>query len=301
MKLSFIGLGQMGEGMALNLSKKSGCEVVPHDIRDSMFGDFDAIGVPATLDVKKTWDSDIIFMCLPGTKDVMDEVLGEDGLIEHMKPGSILVDSSTIAIPETLQLEEALAKKGIEFLDAPVSGRQVRSLAGTLTIMIGGKKEIFEKVKPYFDMMGTEIFYMGPCSSGQKTKMINNCIYDINAAAFFELLTLGTKIGLDPEQLTKVVNTGTGQSGASQFFGPNILKGDFYYGYTAGAAYKDVASAVSQATLNFMPTPILDALNSVYKSILAKGYGGEYKGVMIRFYEEIMGIRSRQKGYEDKA
>ena len=301
MKLSFIGLGQMGEGMALNLGKKSGCEVIPHDIRDCMFGDFDAIGVPATLDVSRTWDSDIIFMCLPGTKDVVDEVLGEGGLAERMKPGSILVDCSTIAIQPTLDIEKVLTEKGIDFLDAPVSGRQVRSLAGTLTIMCGGKKEVFDKVKPYFDMMGSDVYYMGPCSSGQKTKMVNNCIYDINAAAYFELLTLGTKIGLDPEQLTKVINTGTGQSGASQFFGPNILEGNFYYGYTAGAAYKDVASAVDQATKNFVPTPILDAMNSVYKAILAKGYGGEYKGVMIRFYEEITGIRSRKPGFEDKA
>lgn len=181
MKIGFMGLGQMGKGMALNLSK-CGCEYVVNDINNTMFPDFEARGIHATTQVAELWDADIVFLCLPGTKVVEQVVLGENGLAEHMGAGKLLVDCSTIAYLPTLSIAKAMEQKGIGFIDAPVSGRQSKAEDGTLTIMCGGSQENFDKVKPYLELMGSDIYYMGVSGNGQMTKMINNCIYDINVA-----------------------------------------------------------------------------------------------------------------------
>jgi len=298
MKIAYVGLGQMGKGMALNVAK-SGCEFVGHDIRDCMFPDFAERGLRATLDVSEVWDADIIFLCLPGTAEVKEVVLNEGGLADRMQAGQILVDCSTIAIPPTYDIYDRLKAKGVGFIDAPISGRQSRAEDGTLTIMCGGEREVFDKVKPYLDYCGSDVIYMGGPASGQMTKMINNCIYDCNIAAFVELMCVGTKLGLDPEQLANVVNTGTGQSGASKFFAPNILEGKFDYGFTCNQAYKDVASCTEQATKHHLATPMLDAMNSYYKATLQMGYGNTYKGAFVRVAEEAMNVKFRKPGFED--
>lgn len=299
MKIGFMGLGQMGKGMALNLAK-CGHEYVVNDISDAMFGEFTARGIKATTDVSQLWDADIVFLCLPNTKIVESVILGPNGLAEHLGAGQILVDCSTIAYYPTLKIGEVLAAKGVEFIDAPISGRQSKAEDGTLTIMCGGNKETFDKVEPFFNLMGSDIYYMGKCGCGQMTKMINNCLYDINIAAFCEMMTMAVKLGLEPEQIGKVINTGTGQSGASKFFLPAVLEGNFMYGFTNEAAYKDVVSCVEMATNNHLPTPLLDAMNSVYKATMNMGYTKEYKGAFVRVYEEAMGIKCRKPGFEDK-
>lgn len=299
MKIGFMGLGQMGKGMALNLAK-CGCDYVVNDISDAMFADFKAKGIAATTDVSALWDADIVFLCLPNTEIVEAVILGKDGLANHMGAGQTIVDCSTISYLPTVHMGEVLAAKGIEFVDAPISGRQSKAEDGTLTIMCGGKPEVFEQIKPYFELMGSDIYYMGKVGCGQMTKMINNCIYDINIAAFCELMTVGVKLGLEPEQIGRVINTGTGQSGASKFFIPTILEGDFDYGFTNNAAYKDVTSCVEMASLYHLPVPMLDAMNSIYKMALLQGYGKKYKGAFIRVYEEMMGVKCRKAGFEDK-
>ena len=299
MKIGFMGLGQMGKGMALNLSK-CGCEYVVNDINNTMFPDFEARGIHATTQVAELWDADIVFLCLPGTKVVEQVVLGENGLAEHMGAGKLLVDCSTIAYLPTLSIAKAMEQKGIGFIDAPVSGRLSKAEDGTLTIMCGGSQENFDKVKPYLELMGSDIYYMGVSGNGQMTKMINNCIYDINVAAFCELMTVAVKLGLEPEQIGKVINTGTAQSGASKFFIPQILEGNFDYGFAIDDAYKDIVSCVEITSLKGLPVPILDAMNSIYKTSMLKGYGDKYKGALVCVYEDLMGVKCRKHGFECK-
>ena len=163
-----------------------------------------------------------------------------------------------------------------------------------------GLGENFDKVKPYLELMGSDIYYMGVSGNGQMTKMINNCIYDINVAAFCELMTVAVKLGLEPEQIGKVINTGTAQSGASKFFIPQILEGNFDYGFTIDDAYKDIVSCVEITSLKGLPVPILDAMNSIYKTSMLKGYGDKYKGALVCVYEDLMGVKCRKHGFECK-
>ncbi len=298
MKISFVGLGQMGKGMAINLAK-CGCDYLVNDVSDKMFSEFQAKGIRTSQNISDTYDSDIIFLCLPDTKVVEKVTIAPGGLVEHLGPGQIVVDCSTIAYLPTLKIGEAFISKGIEFLDCPISGRQARAEDGTLTIMCAGKEAIFQKIKPYIDLMGTEIMYMGKIGNGQLTKMINNCIYDINIAAFCELLTVAVKLGLEPEKIGTVINTGSAKSDASAFFVPQILEGYFDYGFTMDDAYKDVTSCVEIASLHGLPVPMLDSMNSIYKMTMAKGYGKKYKGAMIRVYEDIMGVKVRKQGFEN--
>jgi 3-hydroxyisobutyrate dehydrogenase-like beta-hydroxyacid dehydrogenase len=294
MRISFIGLGQMGKGMALNLLK-SGCELTVSARSERAFPSFIEKGIYATTNLRETADSDIIFLCLPDTETVQEIVLGNDGLINYLKPGQIIVDCSTIGYMDTLNIAEKLKEKKIEFIDAPVSGRQSKADDGTLTIMCGGEEEVFNKIKPYLECMGNNVLYMGRHGNGQLSKTINNCIYDVNVAALAEMMPMAVKLGLDPEQIGKVINSGTARSGASEFFIPQMLDGNFDYGFTMEDAYKDLVSCNEIASKKGIPLPVLDAASNVYKMVLLSGYGKLYKGAMICFFENLLGVKFREK------
>lgn len=293
MKLSFIGLGQMGKGMAMNLTK-SNCELIVNDVNDKVFPVFQEKGIKTTLNIQETTDSDIIFLCLPDDKIVETVLFGDNGILKNLKTGQVIVDCSTLNYLTTLKIAERVEATGVYYMDAPVSGRQSKADDGTLAIMVGGNEEVFNKIKPLLDYMGNNVIHMGKNGNGQLTKMINNCIYDINIAAIAELLPMAVKLGLDPEQIGKIVNSGTARSNASEFFIPKMLEGDFSYGFTMNAAYKDLVSAVEIAQQRAIPIPILDATNSTYKMALNKGYGELYKGAMICVYEEMIGVKFRK-------
>ncbi len=298
MKISFVGLGQMGKGMSINLSK-SGCDLLAIDIDDKMFPDFKEKGIATSKNIKDAYDSEVIFLCLPDTKIVNKVTLGPGGLIEHLKAGQIIVDLSTIAYIPTQKIHATFAEKGVHFLDCPTTGRQSRADDGTLTIMCGGQKESFDKVKPYLDLMGTTVMYMGKSGNGQLSKTINNCIYNINIVGFCELLSVAVKLGLEPEAIAAIVTTGSGKSDAGVFFIPQILEGNFDYGFSMTNAYKDVMSCVEITSLNALPVPMLDTMNTIYKMTLAKGYGEHYKGAIMLTYEDILGVKVRKPGFKN--
>jgi len=294
MKIGFTGLGQMGKGMALNLSK-CGQDFMVNDIDDKSFADFKNKGIRATTNVHEIADSDILFLCLPNEKIVEAVLFGDRGIVPAMKAGQIIVDCSTINYMAALRIARQVEDAGIAYMDAPVSGMQSKAEDGTLAIMCGGGNDVFDKVKKYLDLMGTTVRYMGKHGSGQLAKMINNCVYDINCMGIAELLPMAVKLGLDPEQIGEVVNNGTGRSYASEYFIPRMLKRDFAYGFTLKNAYKDLVSAAEVAAAEAIPTPVLDAVASVYKMTMLKGYGDSYKGVFIRFYEDLLGVKFEKK------
>lgn len=294
MKISFIGLGQMGKPMALNLLKCQS-DFIACDINEAVLGDFIEKGIETTLDDRVAAQADIIFLCLPNTEVVEEVLIGENGVLDTLREGQIIVDFSTISYLAAVKIGEVLKKIGVEFLDSPISGRDTRAADGTLAIMCGGKEEIFNKIKPYMEYMGSEITYMGKSGNGQLTKMINNCIYDINIAGIAEMLPLAVKLGLDPEKIGKIINSGTGKSNASEFFIPNMLERNYKYGFTMNKAYKDLVSAAEISAKMSIPLPVLNAATLTYQMALLKGYGDEYKGAMIRVYEDLLDVRFEKK------
>lgn len=291
MSIAFIGLGTMGKYMALNLIK-SGELIVVSDVVDKAFAEFTEKGVAATTAVAETAKADVIFLSLPNT-EIVQNVIG--GLLPYLHEGQIIVDLSTIKYNATVELRKTLDEAGIEFLDAPVSGMESRAKDGTLTVMCGGKEDIFDKVKHYFDYIGNKVLYMGGSGAGQLTKLINQLLFDINAAALAEILPMSVKMGLDSEKIGQVVNSGTGRSYASEFFIPRVLKNSFHNGYPMRSAYKDLVSAAELGANLGIPMPVLAAATATYQQALLKGLGDNDKGGMIKVFEDQLGVQFREK------
>jgi 3-hydroxyisobutyrate dehydrogenase-like beta-hydroxyacid dehydrogenase len=294
MKIGFAGLGQMGLPIAANLAR-GGFDVVAFHRCNRDVTSLEEAGASTTTKLHDLTDADAIFLCLSDTDSVKSVLFGEGGLAPHLKAGQTIVDLSTITYNGTLEISKRLAEGSIDFLDAPISGMEARARDGTLTIMCGGEREIFERIKPAFSVIGSKILLMGPSGSGQLTKLINQLLFDINCAAMAEILPMAAKLRLDSAQVMDVVNSGTGRSYASEFFGPKILEGNFESGYPLKAAYKDLISGAELSASMAIPLPVLAAATSTYQQTLLRGHGDFDKGAMILLFEELLNVEFRRQ------
>lgn len=280
----------MGKPIALNLLK-GGEALVVIGRREQTLDLFRSKGAIGSGNIANAADAELIFLCLPDTTVVRDTVLGEGGLLAHLGRGQTVVDLSTITHGATVELGRALEAQGVDFLDAPVSGMEARAVDGTLTVMCGGLPEVFEKVRPFLERIGSRILHMGPAGSGQLTKLVNQLLFDINTAALAEILPMAVKMGLDPERVGEVINSGTGKSHASDFFIPRILARHFSDGYPMSHAYKDLVSGAELGANHCVPMPVLAAATATYQMALLQGHGQLDKGAMIQVYEDLLGVR----------
>jgi 3-hydroxyisobutyrate dehydrogenase-like beta-hydroxyacid dehydrogenase len=288
----------MGAAMAKNLIK-SGHLVTVCNRSGSGFEEFRALGADATRNPADTVHGDAVFMCLTNSKAVEAVFYGENGLLNTMRKGQVLVDFGTSRYDSTLRIADECKAKGIDFIDAPITGLPQRAEEGTLTIMCGGEEQIFEKMKPIFLCMGSKAVLMGKIGCGQLTKLVNQLLYNANMAALAEIMPMAVKLGLDPEQVTEVVNSGTGRSHASEFFLPRILNGNFEGGLAMEIAYKDMVSAMMISSEQKIPLPVFSAANVTYLNALQDGLGKYGKGAMICVFEKIMGVKFRKKSVSD--
>lgn len=289
----FIGLGRMGAPMARNLVRRAQVVVWARDARQAA----PIVAAGATRATGSTSFSgvQVVFLCLPDGAVVEEVLFGAFGLAAALPKGAIILDASTIDYGRALALHSRLAGSGITFIDAPVSGMQARAEAGTLTMMCGAPDAQIAPLRPLLETMASSILPMGKPGSGQLAKLINQLLFDINAAALAEVLPLAVKLGLDPDKVGAIVNSGTGRSFASDFFIPNILEGDFTKGYPLKAAYKDLVSGAEISARHAIPMPVLAAATAVYQSALRAGHGDKDKGAMICLAEEALGVRFRSR------
>jgi len=293
-RVGFIGLGEMGKWMALNVAK-AGFSLTVYDIRPDPVKELvekGAVAVENPTEVARK--TDCVLMSLPDTQVVEEVIFGKNGLINGLSSGSILVDLSTIHYLATLKIEKEFRSRGVTFIDAPVSGMEARAKEGTLTVMIGGDPKAVEKIRPILDAIGNNIVYMGKSGNGQLTKLVNQLLFNISAAAMAEILPMAVKLGLDPEAVCRVVTTGTGRTFALEFFTPYILQNDFKPGYPLIKAYKDMISAAEISSQEKIPLPVFTAAMQTYQLALAQGLGNENKGAMIKVWEKVLGIEVRQ-------
>ncbi|WP_417210341.1 NAD(P)-dependent oxidoreductase [Antarctobacter sp.] len=296
MKYGFVGLGQMGKPMAINLGNSF--EVIAYDQRpDVLPADARAKQAGTLHDLSQCTH---VFLSLPSSK-VLEIVLfdKENGLAGILQPGTVIVDTSTVEYNATVDIGNRLDAMGLRFLDAPVSGMQKRAEDGTLTMMIGGDAALARALDPVLRTMANKILYMGPRGAGQLTKLINQLLFDINMAALAEILPVSVKLGLNPEQVADVINSGTGRSYASEFFLPNILQGIFDQGYPMGHAYKDLISGAELGARHSIPLPVLGAATATYQRALLEGLGDQDKGAMVKVFESLLGVTFRKSGEGD--
>ena len=294
MRISMVGLGQMGKPIAYNLAKKYP-ELLVSDLSESVLGEFSSKGIRTSRENREIADCDVLLLCLPNENVVKATLFGENGLMPFLKSGVIVADLSTIDYHSVGEIAEKLEEKEILFMDAPISGMQKKAEDGTLTVMCGGVESLFACLHPIFESIGTNILLMGPLGSGQLTKALNNTLFDINAAAVAEIFPLGIKLGLDTEKFMEVINNSSGKSFASEFFLPRILKRNFSEGYPMDHAYKDLVSSGELSIRMKAPLPVTHAATTTYQMALSEGLGGLDKGAMIQVFERLLKITCEMK------
>lgn len=240
MRVGFIGLGKMGRPMAQNLLK-AGFTLVVHNRSRGPVEELARLGAqPASSPAEVVAQVDVVLTCLPDPPAVELVYLGENGLIPHARPGQILVDHSTVGPSTSRKLAAAAAARGVFFLDAPVSGGTAGAQAGTLTIMVGGPEEAFQRVLPVFQAMGKNIRRVGPNGAGSTIKLVNQLLVAINMAGVVEGIVMGVKAGADPQVMLEVLSTSFGGSAMLSRSVPLFLERRFQPGTPINLILKDL-------------------------------------------------------------
>jgi 2-hydroxy-3-oxopropionate reductase len=292
-KIGFIGLGIMGKPMAMNLLK-AGHSLTVYDIRPEPVEEVVAAGAKADKSAKDVAaQSEIVITMLPNSPDVKKAVLGKDGVLEGAKPGLILIDMSSIAPMVSKDVADEAKKQGVEMLDAPVSGGEPKAKDGTLAIMVGGKKEVFEKVEDVLKAMGASVVLVGDIGSGNVTKLANQIIVALNIAAMSEAMVLATKSGVDPEKVFQAIRGGLAGSAVLNAKMPLALDGNFKPGFRIELHIKDLANALDTAHEVGVPVPLTSGVMEIMQAIKVDGKAGNDHGGIIQFYEKLAKVEVR--------
>ncbi len=296
MRVGFIGLGVMGKRMAMNVLK-GGYELTVSDLnKDAVKELVDAGAKEANTPAEVSEGKDVIFTSLPNSAIVEAVILGKNGVLEGAKEGAIIVDLSSITPKSIQNIARKASEKGVEVMDAPVSGGASGAEKGTLTIMVGGKAETFEKVLPVLNHIGKKVNHVGEVGAGDTVKLVNNLLLGVNMAAVAEALALGVKAGLKPEVLYDIISQSSGSSYAlTAKYSNFIAKGNFEPGFMIDLQYKDLQLAVDTAKDMKMPLMIGNLAQQMYEAARAKGLGTEDISAVLKLYEEWGNIEVREE------
>ena len=296
MNIGFIGLGIMGKPMAKNLLK-AGHTLVVYDVVAAPVKELVEAGATAGTSPKDVASrNDLIITMLPNSPHVKKAVLGEGGVIEGAKPGSVLVDMSSIAPLASRGVAAELAKKGVEMLDAPVSGGEPKAIDGTLAIMVGGKEAIFEGVKDVLLKMGASAVLCGDIGAGNVTKLANQIIVALNIAAMSEAFVLATKAGVDPERVFNAIKGGLAGSTVLNAKAPMVLEGNYKPGFRIELHIKDLQNALDTAHENGTPIPLTAQIMEIMQALKVDGKQSDDHGGIIQFYEKLAAVKVRKGG-----
>ncbi len=295
-KIGFIGLGIMGKPMALNLIK-AGYELTVYDIVSERMEDLLKAGARRGTSSKEVAArSEIVITMLPNSPHVREAVLGPGGVLEGARPGTILVDMSSIAPLASKEIAAQAQAKGVAMLDAPVSGGEPKAVAGTLAIMVGGPQETFDQVKDILAAMGSSVTRVGEIGSGNVTKLANQIIVALNIAAMSEAMVLATKAGVDPEKVFQAIRGGLAGSTVLDAKVPLALKGNFKPGFRIELHIKDIANALDTAHELGVPVPLSSVVMEIMQALKADGKAANDHGGIIQFYEQLAKVQVRSQG-----
>ena len=296
MKIGFIGLGIMGKPMALNLLK-AGYELVVYDIVADPLAEVVKAGAVAGASPKDVAaKTGMVITMLPNSPHVKEAILGKDGVADGIKPGSIVVDMSSIAPRVSQDVAAELAKKGVEMLDAPVSGGEPKAIDGTLAIMVGGKQQVFEQVKDLLLKMGASAVLCGDIGAGNVTKLANQVIVALNIAAMSEAYVLATKAGVDPEKVFNAIKGGLAGSTVLNAKSPMVLEGNYKAGFRIELHIKDLQNALDTAHDLGVPIPLTSQVMEIMQALKVDGKQKNDHSGIIQFYEKLAGINVRKGG-----
>ena len=286
-KVGFIGLGIMGKPMAKNLME-AGYELVLYNRTLEKAEELAEDGAEVAANPREVAEnSDIVVTMLPDSPDVRNVVAGEDGVLEGIKEGVLLVDMSTISPVVTEELAAAVKEKGASMLDAPVSGGDVGAIEGTLSIMVGGSEEDFKRAKPLFDVMGNTVTHVGPTGAGQVTKAANQVVVALTIEAVSEALVLGSKGGVAPEKILDVLSGGLAGNKVMEVKREKFLSHEFDPGFRSELHHKDLGIALAAGREYGVVLPVTAIVDQMLLAMKKKGWGGEDHSALLRVIEDL--------------
>ena len=286
MKIGFIGLGIMGKPMSKNLLKK-GYDLVVMDLNKPAVEEVVAAGAAAADSPKAVAEqTDVIITMLPNSPHVKTVILGENGVVEGAKSGSVVIDMSSIAPLASREVAKELEKNGVEMLDAPVSGGEPKAIDGTISVMVGGKKEIFDTCFDIMDAMAGSVVYTGSIGAGNITKLANQIIVALNIAAMSEALVLASKAGVEPELVYQAIRGGLAGSTVLDAKAPLVLDRKFDPGFRIELHIKDLANVLETAHEIGVPLPLTAGVMEIMQALKVDGMQGLDHGALVRYYEK---------------
>ena len=290
MKIGFIGLGIMGKPMAKNLLK-AGYEVWVHNRSRAAMDELAACGAHPGSRQELGQNCDVIITMLPNGPQVQEVMLGADAVASYMHAGQIFVDCSSISPVVSKEIAAKLAEKGIEMLDAPVSGGEPKAIDGTLSFMVGGKQAVFDRCRDMLLTMGASAVRCGDVGAGNTTKLANQIIVACNIQAAAEAFTLAQKAGVDPELVFRAIRGGLAGSTVLDAKGPMMLAGNDKPGFKIDLHIKDLNNALDCAHAVGAPVPMTAAVQEVLEWLHHHDCGGCDHSAIAKYYEYLTGIQ----------
>lgn len=290
MKIGFIGLGIMGKPMVKNLIK-AGHELYINDRNQETIAELVDLGATAVANGKEAAQAgELVITMLPNSPHVKTVALGEGGIIEGVHEGLVYVDMSSIAPLVSREVHDALAEKGLPMLDAPVSGGEPKAIDGTMSVMVGGDKEVFDAVKPVIDVMAGDVTYVGSIGAGNIAKLANQTIVAVNIAACAEAFTLAQKAGVDPEAVYKAIRGGLAGSTVMDAKVPMMLARNFNPGFRINLHIKDLGNVLDTGHGVNAPLPLTSLVREMMSVLDGDGHAAEDHSSLVKVYEKLANI-----------
>jgi 3-hydroxyisobutyrate dehydrogenase-like beta-hydroxyacid dehydrogenase len=294
--VGFVGIGNMGEPMCRHLLD-AGYELLIYDVDpEAVAGLGDTPAEPAASPEALATEADVVILSLPNSGIVEEVVFGEGGLEDGLSSGKALIDTSSSRPSSTRDISKGLEARGVDMLDAPVSGGVLRAREGKLSVMVGGKRAVYERHRGILESFGDEIFYVGDHGTGHLVKALNNLLSATTLASAAEAALLARRAGVAPDAFVEVINASNGRSYSTEVKFPRyILNRTFDDGFALGLMNKDLKIALEAAAEIEFPMPIGSALAQIWEIAAARGYGSENHTAIYAFLEELLGERDGEK------
>lgn len=292
-KIGFIG-GTMGRPMSLNLLK-AGYDVIVVNRKSKAVHELAAAGARLTSTPKELAEQvDTIITMLPNSPQVKEVVLGQNGIIEGAKKGAVVIDMSSIAPLVSREISEKLAERGIDMLDAPVNGGEPKAIEGTLSVMVGGKKGVFDACYDVMKAMASSVVHTGESGAGNITKLANQIIVALNIAAMSEALVLASKAGVEPELVYQAIRGGLAGSTVLDAKAPMVMDRRFNPGFRINLHIKDLANALETSHEIGASLPLTAAVMEMMQALKADGLGEADHSALVQFHEKLAKVEVKR-------
>ena len=291
MKIGFIGLGIMGKPMAKNLLKAGYTDLLVNNRSQAPVRELEAAGAKGATQQEIGAQCDVVITMLPNSPQVKEVMLGANGVASHMKPGAVFIDCSSINPVASKEIAAALAEKNVEMLDAPVSGGEPKAIDGTLSFMVGGKQEVFDKYKELLSAMGSSVVRCGEVGAGNTTKLANQIIVACNIQALAEALTLAQKAGVEPNAVFAAIKGGLAGSTVMNAKTPMMIAGNDKPGFKIDLHIKDLDNVLDCAHAVGAPVPMTAEVQEIMQWLHNHEKGQADHSAIAQYYEYLTGIK----------